>query len=126
MNINITYRKTFRSTHRNCLHSQQAIYLYYNFKSTQNKIKLFKGSFGVIAARDPVEIEAMGQNHQTVPKMNKDKKLTPGLPSGFEDRWGKKLVLKKQLLKAIEKNFIKFGAEPLETPSFEYLSLIHI
>ena len=51
--------------------------------------------------------------------MNKENKLNPSLPSGFEDRWGKKLVLKKQLLSVIEKNFIKFGAEPLETPSFE-------
>ncbi|SMF79814.1 histidine--tRNA ligase [Candidatus Pelagibacter sp. HIMB1321] len=51
--------------------------------------------------------------------MNKENKLSPSLPSGFEDRWGKKLVLKKQLLNVIEKNFIKFGAEPLETPSFE-------
>jgi len=52
-------------------------------------------------------------------KMNKENKLNPSLPSGFEDRWGKKLVLKKQLLKVIEKNFVKFGAEALETPSFE-------
>ena len=52
-------------------------------------------------------------------KMNKEKKLVPGLPSGFEDRWDKKLLLKKKLLKAIENNFIKFGAEALETPSFE-------
>ena len=52
-------------------------------------------------------------------KMNKDNKLVPGLPSGFEDRWGKKILLKKKLLNAIEKNFIKFGAEALETPSFE-------
>ena len=51
--------------------------------------------------------------------MEKEKKLNPSLPSGFEDRWDKKLVLKKQLLKKIENNFIKFGAEPLETPSFE-------
>ncbi len=51
--------------------------------------------------------------------MEKNKKLNPSLPSGFEDRWNKKLVLKKQLLKVIEKNFLKFGAEPLETPSFE-------
>ena len=51
--------------------------------------------------------------------MNKEKKLIPGLPSGFEDRWDKKLILKKKLLKAIERNFIKFGAEALETPSFE-------
>ena len=51
--------------------------------------------------------------------MNKENKLIPGLPSGFEDRWDKKLLLKKKLLKAIEKNFIKFGAVALETPSFE-------
>ena len=51
--------------------------------------------------------------------MNKENKLIPGLPPGFEDRWDKKLILKKKLLKAIEKNFIKFGAEALETPSFE-------
>jgi len=51
--------------------------------------------------------------------MNKKNKLVPGLPSGFEDRWGEKILLKKKLLKAIEKNFIKFGAEALETPSFE-------
>ena len=51
--------------------------------------------------------------------MNKENKLIPGLPSGFEDRWDKKLLLKKKLLKAIENNFIKFGAEALDTPSFE-------
>ena len=51
--------------------------------------------------------------------MDKENKLIPGLPSGFEDRWNNKILLKKKLLKAIEKNFIKFGAEALETPSFE-------
>jgi len=51
--------------------------------------------------------------------MNNENKLVPGLPSGFEDRWNKKLLLKKKLLKAIEKSFIKFGFDPLETPSFE-------
>ena len=51
--------------------------------------------------------------------MDKGNKLVPGLPSGFEDRWENKLLLKKKLLKAIENNFIKFGAEALETPSFE-------
>jgi histidyl-tRNA synthetase len=51
--------------------------------------------------------------------MNKEKKLIPGLPSGFEDRWNKKLILKKKLINIIENNFIKFGFEPLETPSFE-------
>jgi len=51
--------------------------------------------------------------------MNKENKLVPGLPSGFEDRWDKMILLKKKLLIAIENNFIKFGAEALETPSFE-------
>ena len=51
--------------------------------------------------------------------MKKENKLIPGLPSGFEDRWDKKLLLKKKLLSAIENVFIRFGAEPLETPSFE-------
>jgi len=30
--------------------------------------------------------------------MKKEEKLTPGLPSGFEDRWNKQLSLKKKLL----------------------------
>ena len=51
--------------------------------------------------------------------MNKENKLIPGLPSGFEDRWNKTLILKKRLLKVIENNFIKYGFDPLETPSFE-------
>ena len=51
--------------------------------------------------------------------MNKENKLIPGLPTGFEDRWNKKLSLKKKLIKVIEDNFIKYGFDPLETPSFE-------
>ncbi|MDC1032742.1 histidine--tRNA ligase [Candidatus Pelagibacter sp.] len=51
--------------------------------------------------------------------MNIENKLIPGLPSGFEDRWNKKLILKKKLINIIENNFVKFGFEPLETPSFE-------
>jgi len=51
--------------------------------------------------------------------MNKENKLVPSLPAGFEDRWNKKLTLKKKLINIIETNFVKFGFEPLETPSFE-------
>ena len=51
--------------------------------------------------------------------MNKENKLIPGLPSGFEDRWDKKLSLKKKLIRTIENNFVKYGFDPLETPSFE-------
>ena len=47
--------------------------------------------------------------------MEKEKKLTPNLPKGFQNRWGEILFLKKALLKIIEKNFIKFGYSPLET-----------
>ena len=51
--------------------------------------------------------------------MSEKNKLIPGLPSGFEDRWNKTLILKKRLLKVIENNFIRYGFDPLETPSFE-------
>ena len=30
-------------------------------------------------------------------KMNKENKLNPSLPSGFEDRWGDALSLKKDI-----------------------------
>ena len=66
----------------------------------------------------------MGQNHQTVPNMNKKNKLVPSLPGGFQDSWGSDLILKKKLLKIIEKNFIKFGFSPLETSPMEYSTLI--
>ncbi len=48
-----------------------------------------------------------------------EKKIIPGIPSGFEDRWNKQLSLKKKLIEKIEKNFLRFGFCPLETPSFE-------
>ena len=49
-----------------------------------------------------------------------EKQIKATLPSGFKDRSGDELALKKKLLDIIEKNFIKFGFSPLE------LSLIHI
>ena len=66
----------------------------------------------------------MGQNHQTVPTMNKKEKLEPCLPNGFQDSWGADLILKKKLLKIIEQNFIKFGFAPLETSPIEFSSMI--
>ena len=51
--------------------------------------------------------------------MKKEEKLIPDLPSGFEDRWNKKLAVKKKLINSIEANFLKYGFAPLETPSFE-------
>tara|TARA_B100000989_G_scaffold195052_1_gene147210 strand:+ start:166 stop:1557 length:1392 start_codon:yes stop_codon:yes gene_type:complete len=56
--------------------------------------------------------------------MNKDKQIKATLPSGFKDRSGNELVLKKKLLDIIEKNFIKFGFSPLETTPMELSSII--
>ena len=71
-------------------------------------------------SRKFVELQFLVRSQARVPKkMSIENKLTPGLPQGFEDRWNKKLLLKKKLLKVIENNFIKYGFDPLETPSFE-------
>ena len=56
--------------------------------------------------------------------MNKDKQIKATLPSGFKDRSGNELALKKKLLDIIEKNFIKFGFSPLETTPIELSSII--
>ena len=56
--------------------------------------------------------------------MNKDKQIKATLPSGFKDRSGNELALKKKLLDIIEKNFIKFGLSPLETTPMELSSII--
>ncbi len=56
--------------------------------------------------------------------MNKDKQIKATLPSGFKDRSGNELALKKKLLDIIEKNFIKFGFSPLETTPMELSSII--
>ena len=50
----------------------------------------------------------------------KKNKLIPGLPSGFEDRWNKTLNSQKKTIKSsLRIIFIKYGFDPLETPSFE-------
>ncbi len=56
--------------------------------------------------------------------MDKEKRLTPSLPKGFQNKWGKSLFLKKELLRIIEKNFIKFGYSPLETSPMQLSSII--
>ena len=74
----------------------------------------------------------MVRAHPTVPRrldrvskqMNKKNILKPGLPSGFQNKWGTALFLKKKLLKIIEKNFIKFGYSPLETSPMQLSSVI--
>ena len=52
-----------------------------------------------------MELSILVQFQEAVPKMKKEEKLTPGLPLGFEDRWGKRLTLKKKLIETIENNF---------------------
>ena len=56
--------------------------------------------------------------------MNKEKQIKATLPSGFKDRSGDELALKKKLLDLIEKNFVKFGFSPLETSPMELSSII--
>ena len=56
--------------------------------------------------------------------MDKEKRLTPSLPKGFQNKWGQNLILKKELLRIIEKNFIKFGYSPLETSPMQLSSII--
>ena len=56
--------------------------------------------------------------------MENEKKLTANLPKGFQNRWGESLFLKKELLRIIEKNFIKFGYSPLETSPMQLSSII--
>ena len=56
--------------------------------------------------------------------MKKEKKLTANLPKGFQNKWGEPLFLKKELLRIIEKNFVKFGYSPLETSPMQLSSII--
>ena len=56
--------------------------------------------------------------------MKKEQKLTANLPKGFQNKWGEPLLLKKELLKIIEKTFVKFGYSPLETSPIQLSSII--
>ena len=50
--------------------------------------------------------------------------MTANLPKGFQNKWGEPLFLKKELLRIIEKNFVKFGYSPLETSPMQLSSII--
>ena len=52
--------------------------------------------------------------------MKKEEKLTPGLPSGFEDRWNKKLSVKNKIDEIIENKFLKYG---FSNVSYKHLTL---
>ena len=58
--------------------------------------------------------------------MEKEKKLKPSkeLPSGFEDREEKELLIRDFVISNIKEVMIKYGFQYLETPSFEYTESI--
>ena len=59
-------------------------------------------------------------------KMEKKKKLKPTkeVPSGFEDRQEKELLIRDFIISNIKEVMIKYGFQYLETPSFEYTESI--
>jgi len=58
--------------------------------------------------------------------MTKEKKIKPSkeLPSGFEDRQEKELLIRDFVISNIKEVMIKYGFQYLETPSFEYTDSI--
>ena len=58
--------------------------------------------------------------------MTKEKKIKPSkeLPSGFEDRQEKELLIRDFVISNIKEVMIKYGFQYLETPSFEYTESI--
>ena len=70
-----------------------------------------------------------GRQFESVPvyqKMEKEKKIKPSkeLPSGFEDRQEKELLVRDFVISNIKEVMIKYGFQYLETPSFEYTESI--
>ena len=47
--------------------------------------------------------------------MSKEKKLTPSLPKGFKDRWGKEIILKNKIINSIREVFINYNFEIRDT-----------
>tara|TARA_B100002051_G_C16717363_1_gene630201 strand:+ start:355 stop:1809 length:1455 start_codon:yes stop_codon:yes gene_type:complete len=56
---------------------------------------------------------------ESTKKMSK-KLLEPGLPRGFEDSFGKSLIIEKKIKEIIEKNFLRYGYAEIKTSPFEY------
>ena len=70
-----------------------------------------------------------GRQFESVPvyqKMKKEKKLKPPkeLPSGFDDRQEKELLIRDFVISNIKEVMIKYGFQYLETPSFEFTESI--
>ena len=70
-----------------------------------------------------------GRQFESVPvyqKIEKQKKIKPlkELPSGFEDRKEKELLIRDFIISQIKEVMVKYGFQYLETPSFEYTESI--
>ena len=48
------------------------------------------------------------------------KLLEPGLPRGFEDSFGKSLIIEKKIKEIIEKNFLRYGYTEIKTSPMEF------
>ena len=48
------------------------------------------------------------------------KLLEPGLPRGFEDSFGKSLLIEKKIKEIIENNFLRYGYAEIKSSPFEY------
>ncbi len=53
-----------------------------------------------------------------------NKLLEPGLPRGFEDSFGKSLLIEKKIKEIIENNFLRYGYTEIKTSPFEYTANI--
>jgi len=69
-----------------------------------------------VAANDTKNVLVRSESTK---KMSK-KLLEPGLPRGFEDSFGKSLIIEKKIKEIIEKNFLRYGYAEIKTSPFEY------
>ena len=48
------------------------------------------------------------------------KTLEAILPPGFQDLWGEAIILKKELIRILQENSLKYGYSEIETSPFEF------
>ena len=49
-----------------------------------------------------------------------NKTLEATLPPGFQDLWGEAIILKKELIRILQENSLKYGYSEIETSPFEF------
>ena len=49
-----------------------------------------------------------------------NKTLEAILPPGFQDLWGEAIILKKELIRILQENSLKYGYSEIETSPFEF------